>query len=70
MKKRNKSVHTDEFYTMSQIADLLDLNEMTLYRFAKSGELTSHKLGGMMRFRGSDIVGFTKKRRSPSANND
>ena len=76
MKKRSRSdlaenrIEPQDFYTMSQIATLLDLNEMALYRFAKKGELPSHKLGGMVRFRGEDIEGFVRKRRSPSSDKD
>jgi excisionase family DNA binding protein len=63
-------IDSQKFYTMSQIASLLDLDEMSLYRFAEHGELHSHKLGGIVRFRGKDIEVFVKKRRSPSVRKD
>jgi excisionase family DNA binding protein len=55
-----------EFYTVSQLATLLQLNEMTVYRMVKTGELPYHQIGRMMRFRNDDIEQFLKQHRVPS----
>lgn len=64
MKKRAKeTIPAPEFYTVSQFAELLQLNEMTIYRFVKSGQLPHYQLGRMMRFHRDDVEGFLKERR-------
>jgi excisionase family DNA binding protein len=76
LKKRPSShraealIDSREFYSISQIAALLDMDEIALYRFAKLGDLPPYKLGSTVRFRGSDLEGFVKKRRPPSVNKD
>ncbi len=55
-----------EFYTVAQLADLLQLNEMTIYRIIKAGELRYHQIGRMMRFRDDDVEEFLKQRRVPA----
>jgi len=57
------SVNSRDFYTVSEIADLLELNELTIYRYAKSDELPAFQIARLFRFRGEDIQGFVKKRR-------
>jgi excisionase family DNA binding protein len=47
-----------EFYTVTQLADLLQLNDMTVYRMVKSGQLPRYQLGRIMRFRSDDIEAF------------
>jgi excisionase family DNA binding protein len=63
-------IDSREFYSISQIAALLDMDEIALYRFVKLGDLPPYKLGSTLRFRGSDLKGFVKKRRPPSVNKD
>jgi len=57
-------IDSREFYTVEQIADLLNINEMVIYRSAKSGWLPSHQRGGLVRFNGDDVKRFVKKRRT------
>ena len=40
MKKENK-----HFYTAQELADLLDYNIMTIYRYIKAGKLKAYKIG-------------------------
>jgi len=55
-----------EFYTVAQLADLLQLNEMTIYRMVKAGQLPCHLIGRIMRFRHDDIEEFLKQCRVPA----
>jgi putative molybdopterin biosynthesis protein len=52
-----------EFYTVSQLAELLQLTEMTIYRMVDRGELPHYKIGRVKRFRTSDIEQFLSNRR-------
>ena len=60
-----------EFYTVSQLADLLQLNEMTIYRMVKRGVLPCYEIGRAKRFRRSDVDEFLEscgpKRRRKAA---
>ena len=56
-----------EFYTVRQLADLLQLTEMTIYRKVKSAELPCHSIGRRVkRFRRSDIEEFLDGCRVPA----
>jgi excisionase family DNA binding protein len=58
---------TPEFYTVSQLAQLLQLTEMTIYRMVHRGELPCYSIGRVKRFRQSDIEAFLKRCRVPAA---
>jgi len=55
-----------EFYTVRQLADLLQLTEMTIYRKVKRAELPCHSIGRVKRFRRSDIEKFLDGCRVPA----
>jgi len=56
-----------EFYTVRQLADLLQLTEITIYRKIKSAELPCHSIGRRVkRFRRSDIEEFLDGCRVPA----
>lgn len=55
-----------EFYTVSQLADLLQLTEMTIYRMVNRGELPCYMIGRIKRFRQRDIEQFLESRRVAS----
>lgn len=57
--KRNQGPR--EFYTVSQLADLLQLNEMTIYRMVKRGELPCYEIGRAKRFKRSDVDEFLER---------
>ena len=52
-----------EFYTVGQLAELLQLTPMTIYRMIRRGELTCHAIGRIKRFRRGDIEDFLQKAR-------
>ena len=53
-----------EFYTVKELAKLLRVTEMTIYRLVKRGEIATYHIGRVMRFRRDDIEGFLEKHRS------
>jgi excisionase family DNA binding protein len=55
-----------EFYTVSQLAELLQLTEMTIYRMIHRGELPCYVIGRNIRFRSSDLETFLESRRMPA----
>ncbi len=56
-----------EFYTVGQLAELLQLTPMTIYRMVRRGELTCHAIGRIKRFRRGDIEAFLQRARRPVA---
>ena len=56
------------FYTVSDLAKFLRLNPMTIYRFAKAGELPYYSLGRVMRFRRNEIEQYLRGVRVPGRN--
>ncbi len=56
-----------EFYTVSQVAKLLQLTEMTVYRMIARKELPCYMIGRVKRFRHNDIEDYLQQCRVPSA---
>jgi len=56
-----------EFYTVGQLAELLQLTQMTIYRMIHRGELPCYVIGRNKRFRSSDLEAFLASRRLPAA---
>lgn len=48
------------FYTTSEIAEMLKLNVMTVYRYIKSGKLSAHKIGKEYRVSKVELEKFLK----------
>lgn len=55
-----------EFYTVSQLADLLQLTEMTIYRMVNRAALPCYSIGRVKRFRHRDIEEFLNGCRVPA----
>ena len=54
-----------EFYTVRELAQLLSVNPMTVYRMVDRGELPVYIIGGRAkRFRKQDIEEYLKKVRT------
>jgi excisionase family DNA binding protein len=53
-----------EFYTVSQLAELLRLNEMTIYRMVKRGALPCYVIGRTKRFKRGEVDEFLESCRS------
>jgi excisionase family DNA binding protein len=63
--KKSEQAEAREFYTVAQLADVLQLNGMTIYRMVKTGDLPCYMLGRIMRFRRDDIEAFLEQHRVP-----
>jgi excisionase family DNA binding protein len=66
-KKAPKEVLNPEFYTVAQLARLLQLTEMTIYRMVHRGELPCYSIGRVKRFRQGDVEAFLRRCRVPAA---
>jgi excisionase family DNA binding protein len=51
-----KQVKPETFVTASVIAKLLSISESAVYRFAKTGHLPAHRIGGTVRFLVSEVL--------------
>jgi excisionase family DNA binding protein len=56
--RKDTAVTKPEFYTVSQLARMLQVTEMTIYRMVRRGGLPCHSIGRAKRFRHSDIEAF------------
>jgi excisionase family DNA binding protein len=66
-RKAAKEVLNPEFYTVAQLARLLQLTEMTIYRMVHRGELPCYSIGRVKRFRQGDVEAFLRRCRVPAA---
>lgn len=55
----------DEFLTAEELAALLKITKMTVYRMIKRGDLPHYAIGRAKRFRKEDIERFLAKRLIP-----
>ena len=60
-----RSDGTREFYTVAQIARLLQVTEMTIYKIVKRGDLPCYAIGRVKRFRLGDLEQFLEDSRFP-----
>jgi excisionase family DNA binding protein len=66
-RSRLKDDALPEFYTVGQLADLLQLTPMTIYRMVRRGELACHAIGRIKRFRRDDVETFLENSRQPAS---
>lgn len=52
-----------ELLTIDEVADMLKVSKMTLHRWDKSGILKKVDVGGMRRYRRSDVEAITENRK-------
>lgn len=50
-----------EFYTAKELAEMLSLNVMTIYRYIKGGNLKAYKIGKEYRIEHSEFERFMSK---------
>lgn len=50
-----------EFYKAEDLAKLLQVNIMTIYRYIKAGRLKAHKIGREFRIDKNEFQAFLKK---------
>ena len=51
------------FYTIADVADLVDVNERTIRRWIDEGELVAHRFGRQLRISHADLNAFVRARR-------
>ncbi len=49
-----------EFYTAQELADKLEVNIMTIYRYIEAGKLKAYKFGKEFRIEAKDFENFLK----------
>lgn len=59
-----------EFYKVKELAELLQVNKMLIYKLVEEGKILCHHIGRNMRFRREDIEVFLKACRSPEPKPD
>ena len=52
-----------ELLTIDEVAAMLKVSKMTLHRWDKNGILSKIEIGGMRRYRRSDVEAITEKRK-------
>ena len=50
-----------EFYKAEDLAEKLDVNIMTIYRYIKAGRLKAYKIGKEFRIEGKEFTSFLEK---------
>ena len=50
-----------DFYTAKELADMLSLNIMTIYRYIKAGKLKAYKIGKEFRIGKAEFEAFLKR---------
>ncbi len=60
----NQRTKEKEFYTARDLADKLDVNIMTIYRYIKAGKLVAHKIGKEFRIPKVEFERFLNKTRT------
>lgn len=53
-----------EFYRAEELADKLEVNIMTIYRYIKSGKLVAYKIGREFRIERKEFEDFLNKART------
>ena len=59
--KKSPAIHLDgskEFYSVKELAALLNVNPMTIYRMVQRGQITCHQIGRIKRFHRNEIELF------------
>ena len=51
----------ERYYTRRQLSELLSIDLATLHRWSKSGQLPSHRLGGRVYYKQSDLDSEMKR---------
>lgn len=50
-----------EFYTAEEVAEMLKVNIMTIYRYIKAGKIKAHKIGKNFRIEKTEFEAFLEK---------
>lgn len=56
--KTGRPAVSREFYTVADLAEMLQVQEITIRRMIRRGQIPVHKIGRAFRFRRSDVEDF------------
>ena len=56
-----KEVDYSMFMSVKHVAELFNVSELTVYRWAKSGKIPSFNVGGVIRFEYDEIIKYLRK---------
>jgi len=59
--RTKKDKKEQEFYLVSQLANSLQVSEMTIYRYIKAGKITAYKIGKEFRIGKREFNNFLNK---------
>ncbi len=52
----------DEFYTLQEVAEMLKISYMTVFRWVKNGKLDASRVGKQYRIKKETLVKFTESK--------
>lgn len=61
IKMDNQEKTATQFYTIEEIAELLKVSYLTVFRWVKAGKLTAYKVGKQYRIDIQDLNNFLEK---------
>ena len=56
--------NSERFYTVKSLAEMFNVNPMTIYRMVSRGQLTCYQIGRAKRFHPSDVKNFLENNSS------
>lgn len=59
-----------DLLTPREVAEVMRVSTMTVYRLIKSGDLPAIRVGKHLRIRGNDVVAFLDARRVPAPDHE
>lgn len=61
IKMNNDILNAPKFYTITEVANLLRVSYLTVFRWIQAGKLTTYKVGKGYRIEISDLKSFLEK---------
>lgn len=61
IKMNNQEKTATQFYTIDEIAELLKISYLTVFRWVKAGKLSAYKVGKQYRIDVQDLNNFLEK---------
>ena len=69
IKMNNNEITATKFYTIEEIAELLKVSYLTVFRWIQAGKLSAYKVGKGYRIEVSDLMSFLKKSKKYKGSN-
>lgn len=65
--KHIRTIDMEEFYTAEEVAQLLKVHYLTIYRHIKAGKIKAHKIGNIYRISKTALEEFLENTRTDKA---